>query len=56
MTLYQLGRVLGYLIVFFYLMALMNFVFKWIHRTFRESMKKNEGFIKGFTTWMRFFL
>ncbi|QSX09049.1 hypothetical protein J0B03_02990 [Alkalibacter rhizosphaerae] len=56
MTLYQLGRVLGYLIVFFYLMALMNFVFKWIHRTFRESMKKNEGFYKRFTTWMLFFV
>lgn len=56
MTLYQLGRVLGYLIVFFYGLALMNFLFKWIHRTFRDSLKKNEVFYKGFTQWMRFFV
>jgi len=39
MDLYLLGKILGYLIVTFYSMALMNFVLKWINRSFKDSLK-----------------
>ncbi|MBF7095725.1 hypothetical protein [Alkalibacter mobilis] len=56
MNLYFLGKTLGYLIVFFYTMALLNYVFKWINRRFSESMKKSKGFYKNFSGAMRFFV
>jgi uncharacterized membrane protein len=56
MFLYQLGRVLGILIVTFYFMALMNYIVKWVHRRFRGTMQKNPSFYKKYTAFMRFFV
>lgn len=50
----ELGGLFGYLIIGFYALAVLNFVFKYANRNYRDSLKKNEKFYKVFMNILKF--
>lgn len=50
----ELGELLGILIIVCYAVTVLNYFVKFIHRKYRETLKKNEGFYKVYTTVMKF--
>lgn len=50
----ELGGLFGYLIIGFYALAVLNFVFKYANRNYRDSLKKNEKIYKVFMNILKF--
>ncbi len=50
----ELGGLFGYLIIFFYALAVLNFCFKFLIRNYREKLKKNDKFYKAFMKILKF--
>jgi hypothetical protein len=52
----DLGELFGFLIILFYVLAVLNFCFKFLNRNFRNTLKKNEGFYKIYMKFLKFFV
>ncbi len=52
----DLGELFGFLIIVFYVLAALNFCFKFLNRNYRNTLKKNEGFYKIFMKILKFFV
>lgn len=50
---YQLGRLLGSAIVVLYGLTVMNYVVKFINKKFRNTLKKNPTFFKGYNIFVK---
>jgi hypothetical protein len=52
----DLGKLFGLLIILFYVLAVLNFCFKFLNRNFRDTLKKSEGFYKIYMKLLKFFV
>ena len=52
----ELGEFLGFLVIFFYALALLNFCLKYLNRKWKEKLKKNEEFYKNYMKVLKFFM
>jgi len=51
----ELGEFFGFLIIFFYSLAVLNFCFKFLNRNYRDMLKKNEKFYTNYMEALKFF-
>lgn len=52
----ELGGLFGFLIIIFYVLAVLNFFFKFLNRNYRDTLKKNESFYKTYMKFLKFFV
>lgn len=51
-----MGKLFGFLIIMFYVLALLNFFFKFLNRNFRDKLKTNQDFYKIYMKLLKFFV
>ncbi len=52
----DIGKLFGLLIILFYILAVLNFCFKFLNRNYQDILKKNEGFYKIYMRLLKFFV
>ena len=52
----DIGKLFGLLIILFYILAVLNFCFKFLNRNYRDTLKKKEGFYKIYMKLLKFFV
>jgi hypothetical protein len=52
----EYGELFGLLIILFYVLAVLNFCFKFLNRNYRDKLKKNEEFYKFYMKILKFFV
>lgn len=52
----ELGGFFGGVTIFFYAMAVLNFVVKFVNKKFRPILSKNENFYKFYLKFMKFII
>ncbi len=50
----DLGEFLGYIIIFFYSLTVLNYVVKFINKKFKTQIRKNKSFADSYQKMMRF--
>ena len=52
----EIGEFFGLLILFFYGLAMLNYVFKFLHAHFKAQLKQNEKFYKIYMQLLKYFM